>query len=65
MTEPVGLKPPVTVAVSETAPPRKTGGEAWVVILGAAWVTTTDSLGSLQAVDATVAPPSWYSATQR
>jgi hypothetical protein len=51
---PVGLLPPLRVAVSVTWPPSTTPGEAVVTRLGTAgpaWgVTTTVSAGSLQAV---------------
>ena len=47
--EPVGLTPPASVAESEIAPPMVTGAEAWVTTAGPAWLTTTDSLASLQA----------------
>ena len=53
--EPVGLLPPARVAVSVTWPPTATDGEAVVVSVGVTGpgpaVTTTDSLGSLHAVD--------------
>ena len=55
MIVPVGLLPPARVAVSVTCPPTATDGEAVVVIVGVtgpgAAVTTTDSAGSLHAVD--------------
>ena len=59
---PVGANPPARVAVSETEPPS---GDAWVTIVGAAGVTITDSLASLQAVRARICAPAPYSATQR
>ncbi len=65
MTDPVGLNPPLTVAVSETGPPSVTPADACVAIVGAAGVTTTDSAGSLQAVVTGARSGSWYSATKR
>jgi len=44
---PVGLKAPASVAVSVTVPPTGAPGEATVEMVGAAWTTVTDSLGSL------------------
>ena len=53
--EPVGLLPPARVAVSVICPPNATVPDAVVVMVGVtgtgAAVTTTDSLGSLHAVD--------------
>ena len=53
---PVGLKPPVRVAVSLTDPPTGAVGVATVAIVGAACVTTTASAGSLHGVDITTVP---------
>ena len=53
VTVPVGVGAgagaPVTVAVSEIGLPMVTVGVAWVAIVATAWVTTDDSLASLQA----------------
>jgi hypothetical protein len=65
VTKPVGLKPPASVAVSLTAPPRVTGGDVCVLSVGAAGVTTTSSRGSSHAVRARIASASTYSATHR
>ncbi len=51
---PVGVTPPVRVAVSLITPPTVTVAEAWVVSAGAALVTVTLSLASPHSV---VAPP--------
>jgi hypothetical protein len=59
------LNPPFTVAVSEIEPPRVTPADAWVAMVGAAWVTTTASAGSLHAVVTGARPGCWYSATHR
>jgi hypothetical protein len=57
VTVPVGLNPPARVAVSKIVPPSVTPGDACVLIVGVARVTTTDSLGSLQAVPARRSSP--------
>jgi len=44
---PVGVEAPANVAVSVMVPPATTAGDATVEIVGAAWPTVTDSLGSL------------------
>ena len=53
VTVPVGVGAgagaPVTVAVSVIGLPMVTVGVAWVAIVATAWVTTDDSLASLQA----------------
>ena len=46
---PVGANPPASVARSVVCPPKATGPEAWVVSVGAALSTRTDSPGLLQA----------------
>src|SRR5579864_5985251 len=51
VTSPVGLKPPVTVAVSLTEPPRMTPGEGRVVIT--ADVATPISTGSSRHMELT------------
>ena len=45
---PLGLAPPVRLAVSVTVPPTGTPGDATVEMVGVAWPTATDSLASLQ-----------------
>jgi hypothetical protein len=66
VTVPIGLNPPDSVAVSVTVPPRGTVPEGWVAMAGLAWLTTTLSPGSLQAVDVGLLLPSpRYRATQR
>jgi len=52
VTVPVGLSPPAKVAVSEMVPPMTTLAEAWVVIVGLAGLTVTDS--APQPLDAAV-----------
>ena len=42
------MKPPERTAVSAMVPPRATGPEAWVTMVGCATETTTDSAGSPQ-----------------
>ena len=46
---PVGLTPPLSVAVSEIAPPIVTATEAWVTTAGAAGVAESFSPASPQA----------------
>jgi hypothetical protein len=46
VTVPVGPNPPETIAVSDTAPPTKTGPDACVTTAGDARDTTTDSPGA-------------------
>jgi hypothetical protein len=56
---PVGAKPLASVARSKTVPlPAVTGPEAVVEIVGAAFVTTTDSAGSLHALAVPMLLPS-------
>ena len=53
VTVPVGEGPladPVTVAVSEIAPPTTAVGVAWVAMVARAWTTTDVSDGSPQAL---------------
>src|SRR5207237_1109290 len=66
-TEPEGLKPPVSVAASETLPPAGTEPDGVVEMLGAALVTVTCSCGSLE--DAVIvvllaSSPSWATQLQ-
>ena len=48
-TDPDGASPAAIVAVSLTPFPSTTPEDAWVVIVGAAFVTTTDSFAALHA----------------
>ena len=50
VSEPVGLKPPARVAVSEIYPPMTTLSEALVVIVG--WLRPTETTSRLQSPDA-------------
>ena len=55
---PPGLKPPASVAVSEIEPPRVTGADALVTIVGLALLTTTSSLAAPQGLMTALLPPS-------
>jgi hypothetical protein len=63
---PVGVTPPLSVAVSEIAPPNATLGDAVVLIAGVAWAIVDVSFGALHApVTAALLASPLYAAIHR
>ena len=57
MTVPVGLNPPLTVAVSEIDVPTGPPGEGVVVMVGVAWVMVTGSAPQAELTAVLLASP--------
>ena len=57
VTVPVGLNPPLTVAVSEMDVPTGPPAEGVVAMVGVAWVITTGSAGHGELTGALLASP--------
>src|SRR5262249_44908515 len=57
VTVPVGLEPPLTVAVSKTAVPTGPPAEGWVASAGAPWVTVTCSSWQPERAGVSLASP--------